>query len=377
MIDYNNRTDSLYAIVKHFNMVGNATLIKRFGSGHINDTYQVTTDQEDKEQYMLQKINHHVFKDVDALMHNILLVCNHVKRKLSEQGAEELYKRSLTPVLTKSNEAYCKDDSGHYWRMFILIKDTISYDIVATTQQAYQGGKAFGNFQYLLSDLSPLDIHSTIPDFLHIGKRLEHFKRAIRLDFAYRSKIAAEEIAFLLNRKERMNAILEMASRELIPLRITHNDTKFNNVLLDKNDQYQCVIDIDTVMPGYIAYDFGDAIRTIINTAAEDEQDLSKIKLNIPLFQAFTEGYLEEVNHFIRPAEVDSLIEGVLLLPYMQAVRFLTDYLEGDVYYKTNHNQHNLQRTKAQIKLVNEIEKAEPELRLMISEKASVYKSKL
>lgn len=165
-----------------------------------------------------------------------------------------------------------------------------------------------------------------------------------------------------------MRIILDMADRNELPLRITHNDTKFNNVLLDSNDQAKCVIDLDTVMPGYVAYDYGDAIRTIINAAAEDEPDLEKITLNIPLFKAYTEGYFEQAKSFLTEKEVESLIEGVLLFPYMQAVRFLTDYLQGDTYYKIQHAEHNLQRTRAQLKLVKEIEAHIEELKSIIEE---------
>src|SRR5690606_15994199 len=182
-----------------------------------------------------------------------------------------------------------------------------------------------------------------------------------------------EEINFILTRENEMNTILDMAKRGEISIRITHNDTKFNNVLLDENDRAQCVIDLDTVMPGYIAYDFGDAIRTIINKAAEDEADLTKIVLNIPLFEAYTKGYFEEASEFLTEKEVESLIEGVLLFPYMQAVRFLTDYLEGDTYYKIHHPEHNLQRTRAQIKLVEEIEEHVDELKSIIEKIASAY----
>src|SRR5690606_25958241 len=172
-----------------------------------------------------------------------------------------------------------------------------------------------------------------------------------------------EEIDFILQRETKMNTILHLAAQGALPLRITHNDTKFNNVLLDHQDRAQCVIDLDTVMPGYVAYDFGDAIRTIINTAAEDEPDLAKVQLNIPLFEAYTQGYFEKAHGFLTEREIESLIEGVLLFPYMQAVRFLTDYLEGDTYYKIQHPEHNLQRTRTQLKLLKEIEMHVDELR--------------
>ncbi|MCL4637440.1 MAG: aminoglycoside phosphotransferase family protein, partial [Olivibacter sp.] len=249
------------------------------------------------------------------------------------------------------------------------------YDIVETIQQAREGGRAFGNFQAMLSDLNPLDVHEVIPNFLNIASRLRDFRDAINKNMASRVDEVRSEIDFIQERENKMNTILNMAAKSQIPLRITHNDTKFNNVLLNKEDKAQCVIDLDTVMPGYVAYDFGDAIRTIINSAAEDEADLDRIKLNIPLFEAYTKGYLETAHHFLYPMEIKSLVDGVLLLPYMQMIRFLTDYLNGDTYYKISHPTHNLQRTKAQMRLVIEIEKHEELLRDLVKREANVYLS--
>ena len=203
--------------------------------------------------------------------------------------------------------------------------------------------------------------------------RLERLHSAVARDTASRVSRVQDELAYIGDREKRMHAILDLAAQGRLPVRITHNDTKFNNVLLDANDRAQCVIDLDTVMPGYVAYDFGDAIRTIINSAAEDEADLDKITLNVPLFEAYTEGYFEEAHYFLTPQEVASLIEGVLLLPYMQAVRFLTDFLEGDHYYKTHHADHNLQRTRAQLKLVAQLETHEPDLRSIVARVAGRY----
>jgi Ser/Thr protein kinase RdoA (MazF antagonist) len=253
-------------------------------------------------------------------------------------------------------------------RVYHLIDDAKSYDIIENTQQAREGGRAFGKFQALLADLDTNKVYEVIPNFCHIGSRLIDFYTALSNDFVDRKKLVNEEIEFIQAREKKMHTILDMADRNELPLRITHNDTKFNNVLLDSNDQAKCVIDLDTVMPGYVAYDFGDAIRTIINAAAEDESNLKKIILNIPFFKAYTEGYFEQAKVFLTEKEVESLIEGVLLFPYMQAVRFLTDYLQGDTYYKIQHAEHNLQRTRAQLKLVKEIEEHIEELKSIIEE---------
>ena len=367
MSTFNPKQVSTFA--GEFDIEGSVTNVSPFGSGHINDTYRVVTDQPNTKRYLLQRVNHHVFKDVVAVMQNIQLVTQHLKSKYSELDGkgEHLEEKVLTLIHTKQGASYYRDDAGNYWRMFILLANTRSYDIVETPRQAREGGRAFGQFQRLLADLDVDLIHEVVPNFHHIGKRLDKLKEAIASDVVNRRHEVSDELAFIMDREKRMHTILDMGQGGLLPVRITHNDTKFNNVLLDEDDKSQCVIDLDTVMPGYVAYDFGDAIRTIINRAAEDEADLEKVKLNIPLFEAYTEGYFEEAHPFLTQHEVDSLIEGALLLPYMQAVRFLTDYLEADHYYKIHHPNHNLQRTKAQLKLVEQLETHESELRRIIT----------
>jgi len=252
--------------------------------------------------------------------------------------------------------------------MFVLITGTQSYDIVETEQQAREGGKAFGQFQLKLADLDAQKIVEVLPNFHNLNFRLSNFNQAIEKDVQGRVSELQEYIAFVRNREERMCTILKLSAAGKLPLRITHNDTKFNNVLLNSHNEVQCVIDLDTVMPGYVAYDFGDAIRTIINPAAEDEQDESKVKLNIPLFKAYAEGYLKQTKAFLTETEFSSLLEGVFLLPFMQGVRFLTDYLEGDHYYKVSYKDHNLVRTRIQFRLVQELEKHEKELQQILQE---------
>lgn len=342
-------------IIAQFNTEGGDFEISGFGSGHINDTYLVKNRRDIHPGYLLQKINSFVFKNIDGLMNNMLCVVNHLKQKIRETGGNP-DREVLTLIPTKEGKYYYKDNQDNYWRMTCFLADTKSYDLVTTKQQAYQGGVAFGRFQYLLSDLDPALLIDTIPDFLNIEKRLFDFRQAIERDTAGRLKEVKEEVDFLNSRAMAMHEIPNLGRANILPVRITHNDTKFNNILLDKDGNIQCVIDLDTVMPGYIAFDFGDAIRTIINTAAEDEADLNTIQLNIPLFTEFTKGYLSETRSFLTEAELKSLMMGVLLLPYMQAVRFLTDYLEGDVYYKIHFSGHNLQRTHAQIQLFKILE---------------------
>jgi len=294
-------------------------------------------------------------------MNNMLHVLNHLKQKISEAGGDP-DKEVLTLVPAKTGKYYYKDEQDNYWRMTCFLEDTKSYDLVTTKQQAEQGGVAFGRFQYLLADLDPKLLIDTIPDFLNIEKRLADFKIAIEKNTAGRLSKVQAEVDYLNSWAVAMNEIPKLGRAGILPVRITHNDTKFNNILLDKGNNIQCVIDLDTVMPGYVAFDFGDAIRTIINTAAEDEADLNAIQLNIPLFKEFTKGYLSQTKSFLTDAELKSLVMGVLLLPYMQSIRFLTDYLEGDVYYKTQFEEHNLQRTHAQMQLFKMLELNRKEL---------------
>ncbi|WP_093097768.1 phosphotransferase enzyme family protein [Sphingobacterium mizutaii] len=350
------KTENSIRSAKNFKLEGEIIDSVPFGSGHINDTFKITTNSLQNNLYLLQRINHHIFQDVEGLMNNIESVCKHLKEKLAHLGEKEVLKRTMTIVPTYDNKNYYQDENGDYWRVFHLIPETRSYDILETQEQAYSGGMAFGQFQKQLSDLDPKTIVEILPNFHNIEFRLSNLRDAIEKNPAKRVEKIQDLLDYIFEREEKMRTVLELGRSNKLPLRITHNDTKFNNVLLDKDDNVQCVIDLDTVMPGYVAYDFGDAIRTIINSAAEDEADVSKIVLNIPLFQSFTAGYLSEAKEFLTDAEVDSLIPAVHLLPYMQAVRFLTDYINGDTYYKIAYPEHNLVRTKAQLKLVHELE---------------------
>lgn len=364
----------LASVASEFDIEGSVVTVAAFGSGHINDTFRVVTDEPGSAHYLLQRVNHHVFKDVAAVMDNIERVTNHLKARYAAGFKNiEVDRCVLTLIPTTGDELYHRDEEGNFWRMLILLEDTRSYDIVESPQQAREGGRAFGQFQRLLADLDVDLIHEVLPDFHHIGSRLAQLNRAVAADTTGRVKRVQPELMFINERVRRMHAILDLATEGRLPVRITHNDTKFNNVLLDANDRAQCVIDLDTVMPGYVAYDFGDAIRTIINRAAEDEADLDKVRLNIPLFEAYADGYFEEAHHFLTPNEVESLMEGVLLFPYMQAVRFLTDFLAGDHYYKIRHADHNLQRTRAQLKLVSELEAHETALRAIVTRVADSY----
>ncbi|MFB9844806.1 phosphotransferase enzyme family protein [Mucilaginibacter ginsenosidivorans] len=347
----NSLTDNqIYSLISEFKIDAGIASVKPFGSGHINDTYRIVNANINGHDYLLQRVNHHVFKDVPLLMNNLLNVSRHLKQKIrSEQNV-------LTIIETRDNRPYFKDDGGNYWRVFYFLKGTKSYDVVTTEKQAFEGGKAFGAFLALLADLDVSLVKDTIPNFHNIEYRLANLQKAIDTDKAGRLKEVAPEIGFIQQRSDAMSEISRLGRSGVLPLRIVHNDTKFNNVLLDQNDNAQCVIDLDTVMPGYVAYDFGDSIRTIINTVAEDEADVNHIGLNLHLFKAYTKGFLQEAKPFLTESEISSLLKGVLLLPYIQAVRFLTDYLEGDHYFKIHFFSHNLQRVRAQLALVAKLE---------------------
>lgn len=353
----------LPGIVSQFHISGSMASAAPLGRGHINDTYRVRNAEPGHPDYLLQRINHQIFRDVDILMGNIVRVTGHLKSKAADPDREV-----LTVIATHAGGTYYRDGEGNFWRMFDFKDKTHSYEQVTDTGQAFYGGKAFGRFQLQLADLPAETLGCTIPDFHNLQKRVADFESALKADAAGRRAAAEKEIRYLFDQKE---AMLQLSREvETCPLRVTHNDTKFNNLLLDSAGRVQCVVDLDTVMPGYLAYDFGDAMRTLINGAAEDEPDLSRIRLNIPVFEAYTRGYLEEVQGFITGPEIDSLTAGMQVLPYMQSIRFLTDYLSGDPYYKVHYPEHNLVRTRAQSALLVAITGRKGDLRKFVRDAA-------
>ena len=350
--------ENISEVVSNFNCEVDINSLKTYGSGHINDTYFIKNVNSSGCDYLLQRINHHIFKDVPQLTSNMCKVIDHLKDKLLLSGSGNPEKEVMTLVPAKNGRYFYLDSNGDYWRLSYFLKNTKSYDVVETEKQAYEGGKAFGKFQAMLADLPTGILYEVIPDFHHIGRRLEQLNDAIVKDAADRLESVAAELDIIKTYADSMSYFQQPEQIIGLPKRVIHNDTKFNNVLLNMKDEAQCVIDLDTVMDGYIAYDFGDAVRTIINTTVEDEADLSKIRLNIPLFNAYTKGYLKEAGQFISNTELNSLIKGVLLLPYMQSVRFLTDYLNGDQYFKIKFEGHNLQRTRAQLQLLKMLDQS-------------------
>jgi hypothetical protein len=337
-----------------------------YGSGHIHDTFCVQTIESDKDDYILQRLNNKIFKNIPQLQNNIERVTVHLNKKLQKIPGSNTKRECLTLISAKDGKSWIVDKEGNYWRMYIFISNHRSYNIVDNPDKAFEGGKAIGRFQAMLADMPGEPLAETIPKFHNIENRLDILNQKIKEDPAGRVGSLTEEIKEYLSRSEEMKTILKLGREGKIPLRITHNDTKFNNILLDENDKALCVIDLDTVMPGYVHYDFGDAIRTVTNTAAEDEKDLSKVEMNISLFEAYARGYLSEAGKTLNNVEKEYLAFAPKLITYTIGVRFLTDYIDGDNYFKIHHPLHNLQRTRAQLKLVMSMEKQYVEMQKII-----------
>jgi Ser/Thr protein kinase RdoA (MazF antagonist) len=337
-----------------------------YGSGHIHDTFRIETLEQDKDDYILQRLNNKIFKNIPELQHNIERVTVHLRNKLNSIPGSDIKRECLTLIPSKEGKTWIIDKDGNFWRMYIFISRHHSYNKVDSPDKAFEGGKAIGRFQAMLSDMPGYPLSETIPGFHNIEKRLDMFTATIRENPAGRVVTVEKEIEQVLQRAEEMKIILQLGKEGKIPLRITHNDTKFNNILLDENDKALCVIDLDTVMSGYVHYDFGDAIRTAASTAAEDENDLSKVKMNINLFRAYSEGYLLETVETLNDVEKEYLAFAPRLITYTIAVRFLTDYIDGDNYFKIHYPLQNLQRARAQLQLVMSMEEQYEEMRGII-----------
>ena len=340
-------------IVGHFQIEGTVVKVEPLGNGLINDTYKVTTAEADKPDYVLQRINHAIFQDVDLLQHNIEVVTAHIRQKLVESGTTDINRKVLRFIPTASGKTYYFDGTS-YWRVMVFIPCAQTFETV-NAAYSYDAGKAFGHFQAMLADL-PEQLGETIPNFHNMDFRLQQLHEAVQADAAGRVK----EMQPYLDEIERRAAYMcqaEQLYREgRLPKRICHCDTKVNNMMFDENGEVLCVIDLDTVMPSFIFSDYGDFLRTAANTAAEDEPDLSKIGFNTEIYEAFSSGYLESASTFLTPLEKDLLPYAVALFPYMQCVRFLADYLNGDTYYKILYPEHNLVRTRAQFRLLQCVE---------------------
>ena len=362
---------NIESVVSQFKIEGTFKEAKLFGDGLINTTYKVKTDEDDKPNYLLQIINHHIFKNVPELTKNIQRVTDHLRSKLEKIEGSDLKRQVLKPVDTLDGKGYVKDADGNYWRVFLFIEDARSYNRLSNANQAYVGGKAFGQFQSRLSDLPGEPLYPVLPDFHNTEMRILNFIERVKQNPVGRLKEVQTEVDFLMARSDEYRKIVQMGRDGILPERIVHQDTKFNNVLLNENDDVLCVIDLDTVMPGYVCYDIGDAIRNGANTGLEDDRNLDNVSMNIDLFEGFIKGFIEETKEVLTPAEIDTLAFGAKLLTYEQAVRFLDDYIDGDNYYKVNAPDHNLVRTRAQIKLLQSMEEQFEQMEAIVKKYAN------
>ncbi len=341
--------------------------IEEHGGGLINFTYKINTKSPDHPNFLLQKINSRFFRNVDGLQHNIRLVTDHIRKKLEDEGCKDIDRHVLTPECIQCNgscTAYYWDHNGDYWRLYVFIEDANTFEKIANPAMAELAGKAFGKFHRHLSDFDTSDFNELLPNFHNTPLRLESLRKTIEINPEGRLDIVGSEVDFLLSRGEKYSRIVEMGDKGLLPKRIIHQDPKFNNVLFDKNGELLCVIDLDTVMPGYVCYDLGDSIRTGANRGDEDDRNPDNVRLDMDICKGIIKGYISEAKAFLTPAELETLAFGPALITYEHAVRFLDDYLDGDKYfkYKTSYPQHNLVRTRAQIKLLQCMEESYDEI---------------
>lgn len=368
-----NQTRNLESIFERFRIEGEFLSAAPYGGGHINDTYlgrfKLNHSKEHEpatKGYLLQSINHHVFKEPPKVMENIERVTHYAHEQILAAGGDP-DRETLNLIPTRDGASFFCSPEGEYWRMYQYIEGTSTYEVAESLDQVYHAAKAFGNFQKLLDSLPGPRLHETIPNFHHTRKRFEVFLKALEADSANRASSVKPEIDFILQREKDASVIVDLIAQRKLPERVTHNDTKLNNVLIDNlTGEGICVIDLDTMMPGSALYDFGDLVRVGIATAAEDEPDLSKVGVNLRLFDPLARGYLDATRDFLSPLEWDLLTFAGRLITYEQAIRFLGDYLNGDVYYKVHRPGHNLDRARTQIKMIEGMEHKQAEMAAII-----------
>ncbi|HHV60967.1 MAG TPA: aminoglycoside phosphotransferase family protein [Clostridiaceae bacterium] len=351
-------------VTKHFKFAGDFIEANPYGFGHINDTYAAYFRKNDNKvhRYILQRINHNVFKEPEKLMENIERVTTYLRGKVIESNGDP-ERETLNIIPTVDGKSFYKDEEGNYWRGYIFIEGAKTYQVVENLNHFYNAGKAFGKFQKLLRGFPAEQLHETIPNFHNTPKRFEDFMEALNNDKCNRAKDVKKEIDFVINRKEDTAVLMNLLKEGKIPLRVTHNDTKFNNVMIDDvTGEGICVIDLDTVMPGLSLYDFGDSIRSGANPAAEDEKDLSKVTIDLDLYTHFAKGFLEAVGEFLTPTEIEYLPFSAKLMTFECGIRFLTDHLNGDTYFKIHREGHNLDRARTQFKMVADMEEKHDEM---------------
>ncbi len=342
-------------ILQQFQLKFPAVSAEPYGQGHINQTFLAKTSG--KERYILQGINKNVFPHPEELMENIVKVTLYLKDMIGKNGGNP-ERETLTPVPALDGKSYFKDEEGNYWRVYVFIEDAVTLNAADQLSDFYESGIAFGRFQSMLRDFPAETLHWVIPDFHNTAKRFRIFEKTVEQDICGRVEEVKKEIDFICQRREEMSLLDDMLKRGELPLRVTHNDTKLNNVMLDgQSHKALCVIDLDTVMPGLSVHDFGDAIRFGANTAAEDEQDLDKVSLSLKLYEAYKKGFLEGCQGSLTENEIRMLPMGAKMMTLECGMRFLTDYLSGDTYFKVTREKHNVDRCRCQLDLVADIER--------------------
>ena len=350
-------SNKVHEAIDGFKLPGELKECIRYGSGHINDTYRLTYETpKGTKRYILQRMSKSIFKKPVELMENVSGVTAWLRKKIIENGGDP-ERETLTLVKSNDGLPYFVDSTGEYWRVYLFIEGATCYDAVKDDNDFYQSAVAFGHFQRLLADYPAETLHETIKDFHNTPDRLEKFKKAVAEDICGRAASVQKEIDFILEREELTHALYDLQLDGRLPLRVTHNDTKLNNIMIDdETGKAICVIDLDTVMPGLTANDFGDSIRFGASTALEDEQDLSKVSCDLHLFDVYARGFIEGCGGALTDLEIDMLPMGAILMTFENGIRFLTDHLQNDIYFKIHRENHNLDRARTQFKLVADME---------------------
>ena len=361
-------SNKVHEAIDGFKLPGELKECIRYGSGHINDTYRLTYETpQGTKRYILQRMSKSIFKKPVELMENVSGVTAWLRKKIIENGGDP-ERETLTLVKSNDGLPYFVDSTGEYWRVYLFIEGATCYDAVKDDNDFYQSAVAFGHFQRLLADYPAETLHETIKDFHNTPDRLEKFKKAVAEDICGRAASVQKEIDFILEREELTHALYDLQLDGRLPLRVTHNDTKLNNIMIDdETGKAICVIDLDTVMPGLAANDFGDSIRFGASTAVEDEQDLSKVSCDLHLFEVYTKGFIEGCGDALTDLELDLLPMGAILMTFECGIRFLTDHLEGDHYFRIHREGHNLDRARTQLVLVKDMEEKLPQMNEVIN----------
>lgn len=359
--------ENIKNVIEQFDFSGDLIECCPFGNGHINDTYRLTFALDGgTKRYILQKMNKKVFTKPVELMENVMGVTGWLRQKIRDNNGDP-DRETLNIIFNKKGKPYCMDLEGEYWRTYLFIDGATCYESVQKDDDFYQSAIAFGNFQRLLADYPAHMLHETIPNFHNTTDRFAKFKAALEADVCGRAAAVQEEIQFVLEREALAKDLMNRLKKGELPLRVTHNDTKLNNIMIDDaTGKAICVMDLDTVMPGLSVHDFGDAIRFGASTAAEDEKDLSKVSMDLHLFEVYAKGFIEGCGGALTEAELDMLPMGALTITFECGMRFFTDYLEGDHYFKVHRDGQNLDRCRTQFKLVADMEEKMSQMKAIV-----------